>query len=82
MTVIYNRDKFLRMNKTPQDKLIGFVNCKGGPIIFYDMFAIASTLHIIEKWNNRGIELYFRGIYLKELNTWYQDNRKGKEIVK
>lgn len=80
MTVIYNRDKFLRMNKTPQDKLIGFVNCRNGPIIFCDMFAIASTLHVIENWSNHGIELYFNRVYLRELNVWYQE--KQKEINK
>jgi len=82
MTVIYNRDKFFSMNKTGHDKLIGFVNCKGGPIIFYDMFAIAETLHIIENWSSHGVQLYFQRVYLRELNAWYQENRKGKEILR
>lgn len=76
MTVIYNRDKFLRMNRTHHDKLIGFVPLKTGPIIFCDMFAIANTLHIIENWSNQGIELYFRRVYLREYNTWHQEHKR------
>jgi len=64
------------MNKTKQDKLIGFVPHKNGPIIFYDMFAIADTLHIIENWSSHGVQLYFQRVYLRELNMWYQESRK------
>lgn len=77
MTVIYNRDKFLRMPKTSHDKLMGFVHCEGGPIIFYDMFAIADTLHIIENWSSHGVQLYFQRVYLREFNTWYQERKEA-----